>query len=1112
MSSSETKTDESVIDAIVEFDQWCEENTSADVEVFLSAFSYPADVEQEIRDHASRQQFVRRLTDKAVRFVDRSGFRIGNYRLKQSLGRGGQGEVFLATQTKPVHRDVALKLLHLHVLSESTMQRVRKEAQALALLSHPDIASVLDSGETDDGTPYFVMDYAPGIPITAYCDKHALSLENRMRLFGRVCRAIEHAHVKGIVHRDIKPDNLLVWDDDEGVKVKVVDFGFAKLSAELTERFGFNASRTETMMGTPHYASPEQLGATSDQSVASVGPRADIYSLGVVLYELLCGDTPHLLGDGDRSTLEHYRKILVEEFTPAAPSKRVRNSTERHFRIPEELDWIALKAIEYRPDRRFASVRELSDDIERFLNHEPVHARPPSPLYRIRKFVRRQRSFVFATLLFLVAALLGAVATSWHGSSREHEPPRENAVRINVDAGNLRTSVLAVYLSCLTDDSIETSRFDSADVAESALRAKGLVGHLNPETLEYVKDNPVSVMGQLKVGSALCERSIDVPEYLPDYFTNARAVCSLHLEKFDDALDPLIALVGKYKDKPDKTRHEYEMLATFHFNLAEAYRLTHQHGMALTQFRNAMRIDNRVLELPANTTLQVARMLCLASMGNYDEATTVADRVLEQGGIEGEQYQHQVSTLIQVGVALQASGKLREAESTLKIANGLIENDATTRIARLARRHYSNLLLQNARYEEARSVVELWQNAIADASPEEPPTQAEIEMADASLVECYFGIGDHAKSYRLSAKILAERQNRRNRGLSPGVDHLEKYRTWVLNAAARARVSGQFDEPRMNHGVLMTHRMTPIDKRWYLERSWQRCRSFYLEAGSTEGVERCDEIMQRLSWMGATIPNRSGNDSFARIRRELSSGSSLSLGPSVKRRQSSARGDSYRKYENGMIFSHMNDGAHVVTGATYHEWLESGELDSPWGHPVSSTMRTPDGCGSITRFEKAIVFDHPTYGCHAIAGEIMFALDGMSSEHPKFTGFPVADAIKTISEKTEQEFEFGSVASTDRDSTIVSGSQSRAELIGAFEKSHEQTVSQSVFFATCAFLLTSDGNVFVSRCRGTPRTVGWELVENRVDQIKRRYEGLVTGARLELHKQNGEPVIYEPAH
>ena len=352
--------------------------------------------------------------------MEAPGDQIGRYKLLQQIGEGGFGVVYMAEQQRPVRRKIALKIIKPGMDTGAVIARFEAERQALALMDHPNIARVLDGGTTDHGRPYFAMELVKGVPITEFCDKNQLSTEERARLFITVCQAVQHAHQKGIIHRDIKPSNVLVTLADGNPVVKVIDFGVAKATnQQLTERTLFTAFGQ--MVGTPQYMSPEQ----AEMSCLDVDTRSDVYSLGVLLYELLTGTTPL---EGDRLRTAGYTEMqkIIQQDEPPKPSTRLSMTGEGLATIakqrkatPEkltsflrgELDWIVMKSLEKDRSRRYDTAAGLGDDLERFLVDEPVSACPPSALYRFQKFSRRNRGVIIGGTMFVGLLLIALVST-----------------------------------------------------------------------------------------------------------------------------------------------------------------------------------------------------------------------------------------------------------------------------------------------------------------------------------------------------------------------------------------------------------------------------------------------------------------------------------------------------------------------------------------------------------------------------------------------------------------------------------------------------------------------------------------------------------------------------
>ncbi|MEL6740490.1 MAG: serine/threonine-protein kinase, partial [Planctomycetota bacterium] len=356
------------------------------------------------------------------------GTRIGPYKALQSIGEGGFGSVFLAEQTEPVRRRVALKIIKLGMDTKQVIARFEAERQALALMDHPHIASVFDAGTTDTGRPYFVMEYVVGDAITAFADAYKLSIAERLELFTQVCAAVQHAHTKGIIHRDLKPGNVLVSMVDGRPFAKVIDFGIAKAtSSPLTTKTLFTEHRQ--LIGTPEYMSPEQAEGSPD-----IDTRTDVYALGVLLYELLTSETPF---DGKRLRSAAYAEMqrIIREEEPPAPSMRLSRAVgslastaearkaepiKLSASIRGELDWIVMKALDKDRARRYATPAQFAGDLENHRRGEPVTAAPPRRMYRAVKLMKRNKGPVVAGGAIAAALLVGLAGTGWgwHATSR----------------------------------------------------------------------------------------------------------------------------------------------------------------------------------------------------------------------------------------------------------------------------------------------------------------------------------------------------------------------------------------------------------------------------------------------------------------------------------------------------------------------------------------------------------------------------------------------------------------------------------------------------------------------------------------------------------------------
>ncbi|MDB5297925.1 MAG: hypothetical protein JWO31_3908, partial [Phycisphaerales bacterium] len=358
---------------------------------------------------------------------------VGPYRVVRRLGSGGFGTVYLADQDKPVRRRVAVKVINPGMDTRRVIARFGVERRALALMDHPNIARVLDAGATDAGRPYFVMEWVDGPPITDYCRDHGLSVRDRLGLFAAACRAVHHAHGKGVIHRDLKPGNVLVAEHDGRLVPKVIDFGVAKalggtaitgVADSSSGEAGWSVGAPLTaaaadgrpgVVGTPQYMSPEQAscgGGGSDDGPAVVNERADVYGLGALLYELLAGVPPFDPARLRAAGPVGLARVLREE-EPPPPSRRAP-------RLRRELDWVVGRAMAKDPARRYPSAAELAADVGRYLADEPVTARPPTRRYRLRAFARRRRGPLLAAAVVLGTAGIGGAATAV-GLARAHD-------------------------------------------------------------------------------------------------------------------------------------------------------------------------------------------------------------------------------------------------------------------------------------------------------------------------------------------------------------------------------------------------------------------------------------------------------------------------------------------------------------------------------------------------------------------------------------------------------------------------------------------------------------------------------------------------------------------
>jgi eukaryotic-like serine/threonine-protein kinase len=606
------------------------------------------------------------------------GTLIGRYKILQQIGEGGFGRVYMAEQTKPIVRRVALKVIKLGMDTRQVIARFEAERQALAMMDHPNIAKVLEAGATSTGRPYFVMELVRGEPITEYCDRNNLSIPERLDLFMQVCRAVQHAHQKGIIHRDLKPTNVMITIADGKPMPKVIDFGIAKATnARLTEKTLFTEFRQ--LIGTPQYMSPEQAEASG----VDIDTRSDIYSLGVLLYELLTGATPFDPARLRSAAFGEIQRIIREE-EPPKPSTRLSTlktlpsvAAHRHTEpkrlsaiIRGDLDWIVMKMLEKDRTRRYETADAVAQDVERHLNHEPVLAGPPSRGYKVRKFIVRHKVGVAASMAIAVALVLGVIGTS--GGMAWALSERAEAIAAKQAEAEQRQIAEENERRAIEEAQRAEREAERALAAETAERERA-------DELEKVAEFQASQLSE-----------IDVP------MVGVRLRRDL-IEKRQAAMER----AGRDEDEIARGLEELER-SLAGINFTDVALATLDENI----FERALKaIDEQFADQPLlKARLLQTLAITLRELGLYDAAMPPQEQALEiRRSILGVEHPDTMISIREIGTVHQSRGEFSEAEpylrEALEVSKRLFGNDH--RQTSLSRHRLGALLRLRWQFAEA---------------------------------------------------------------------------------------------------------------------------------------------------------------------------------------------------------------------------------------------------------------------------------------------------------------------------------------------------------------------------------------------------------------------------